>query len=107
MKFIITKHAMERYSERVNFNHNSVRKAILKDLKALKHKRIITIGDKKHVFFKNYREFILKVDGEKEILVTVIKHRKDKKEEAIRKRQQEKEEYKQIINDFTIDKENN
>ena len=103
-KYIITKHAMERYSERVNYNQKKVNDAIIKDLKAFKNKRIITIKDKKYVFFKNYREFIIKKDGDKEILITVIKHKRDEKEKAIEKRLREKEEYEALINEFIIDK---
>lgn len=103
-KYIITKHAMERYSERVNYNQKKVKDAIIKDLKALKNKRIINIKDKKYVFFKNYREFIIKKDGDKEILITVIKHKRDEKEKAIEKRLREKEEYEALINEFIIDK---
>ena len=74
--YIITKHAMERYAERINYNQKKTRDAIIKDLKALKNKRIINVGDKKYIFFKNYREFILQKKGNKEILITVIKHKR-------------------------------
>lgn len=99
-KFIITKHAMERYADRINFNQKRVKDAIIKDLKALKNKRIITVADKKYVFYKNYREFVIKQDGDKEILITVIKHKRSTKEKAIQKRLKEKEEYESIIRDF-------
>lgn len=105
-KYIITKHAMERYSERVNFNQKKVKDAIIKDLRALKNKRIINVKDKKYIFFKNYREFIIKKDGDKEILITVIKHKRDEKEAAIRKRLEEKKEYEELINEFIIEKDN-
>ena len=95
-KYIITKHAMERYSERVNFNQKKVKDAIIKDLKALKNKRIINVKDKKYIFFKNYREFIIKKDGDKEIVITVIKHKRDAKEKALEKRLREKEEYESL-----------
>lgn len=104
-KYIITDHAMQRYAERINYNQRKTRDAILKDLKALKNKRIINIGDKKHIFYKNYREFILQKKGNTEVLVTVIKHKRSTKQQAIEKREQERQEYLQIINDFTIDKE--
>lgn len=104
-KYIITKHAMERYSERVNFNQKKVKDAIIKDLKALKNKRIINVKDKKYIFFKNYREFIIKKDGDKEIVITVIKHKRDAKEKALEKRLREKEEYESIIRDFEVKKD--
>lgn len=104
-KYIITDHAMERYAERINYNQKKTRDAIMKDLKALKNKRIINIGDKKHIFYKNYREFILQKKGNKEILVTVIKHKRSTKQQAIEKREQERQEYLDIINEFKVDKD--
>lgn len=103
--YIITKHAMERYAERINYNQKKTRDAIMKDLKALKNKRIINIGDKKHIFYKNYREFILQKKGNTEILVTVIKHKRSTKQQAIEKREQERQEYLDIINGFKVDKD--
>lgn len=93
-KYILTKHAMERYSERINFNHKEITKAMIKDLRALKNKRIINIGDKQYVFFKNYREFVIqKKPNGTAVVITVIKHKRDEKEKAIEKRLREKEEY--------------
>lgn len=103
--YIITKHAMERYAERINYNQKKTRDAIIKDLKALKNKRIINVGDKKYIFFKNYREFILQKKGNKEILITVIKHKRSTKQQAIEKRERERQEYLDIIEGFKIDKE--
>lgn len=105
--YIITKHAMERYAERINYNQKKTRDAIIKDLKALKNKRIINVGDKKYIFFKNYREFILQKKGNKEILITVIKHKRSTKQQAIEKRERERQEYLDIIEGFKIDKEEN
>lgn len=104
-KYIITDHAMERYAERINYNQKKTRDAIMKDLKALKNKRIINIGDKKHIFYKNYREFILQKKSNTEILVTVIKHKRSTKQQAIEKREQERQEYLDIINEFKVDKD--
>lgn len=103
--YIITKHAMERYAERINYNQKKTRDAIIKDLKALKNKRIINVGDKKYIFFKNYREFILQKKGNKEILITVIKHKRSTKQQAIEKRERERQEYLDIIEGFKINKE--
>lgn len=103
--YIITKHAMERYAERINYNQKKTRDAIIKDLKALKNKCIINVGDKKYIFFKNYREFILQKKGNKEILITVIKHKRSTKQQAIEKRERERQEYLDIIEGFKIDKE--
>lgn len=103
--YIITKHAMERYAERINYNQKKTRDAIIKDLKTLKNKRIINVGDKKYIFFKNYREFILQKKGNKEILITVIKHKRSTKQQAIEKRERERQEYLDIIEGFKINKE--
>lgn len=105
--YIITKHAMERYSERINYNQKKTRDAIMKDLRAMKNKRIINVGDKKYIFFKNYREFILQKKGNKEILITVIKHKRSTKQQAIEKRERERQEYLDIIEGFKINKEEN
>lgn len=51
-KYILTHHAMQRYSERVNFNHKRIKDAMMKDLRALRNKRIVNIGQKKYVFMK-------------------------------------------------------
>ena len=104
-KYILTKHAMERYSERVNFNHKRIQDAMLKDLRALRNKRIVNVGDKKYVFMKNYREFIIQKDGDREIVITVIKHKRDAKEKALEKRLKEKKEYEELINEFIIEKD--
>ena len=103
--YIITKHAMERYAERINYNQKKTRDAIIKDLRAMKNKRIINVGDKKYIFFKNYREFILQKKGNKEILITVIKHKRSTKQQAIEKRERERQEYLDIIEGFKINKE--
>ena len=73
----------------------------------MKNKRIINVGDKKYIFFKNYREFILQKKGNKEILITVIKHKRSTKQQAIEKRERERQEYLDIIEGFKIDKEEN
>lgn len=104
-KYKITKHAMQRYAERINFSQKKIYNAIIKDLKSTKNKRIINVGNgKRYIFFKNYREFVMqqKEDGT-EVLITVIKHKRDKKENAIEKRLQEKKEYEEIMNDFIVE----
>lgn len=103
-RFIITKHAMERYSERINFNQKRVEQAIIKDLRALNNKRIITIDDKKHIFYKNYREFVVQQKGDKEILLTVMKHKREDKEKIIKKRLKQKEQFENYKKN--IDKNN-
>lgn len=106
-KYILTKHAMERYSERVNFNHKRIQDAMMKDLRALRNKRIVNIGQKKYVFMKNYREFVIQKDGDKEIVVTVIKHKRDAKEKALEKRLKEKKEYEELLKEFIVKEDGN
>ena len=96
---------MERYSERVNFNHKRIQDAMLKDLRALRNKRKVNVGSKKYVFMKNYREFIIQKDGDREIVITVIKHKRDANEKALEKRLRVKEEYESIIRDFEVKKD--
>lgn len=99
-KYIITKHAIERYVERTTVNTKEVRKSIMRDLKALKNKRIINVGDKQYVFYKHSKEYILQKKGSNYILLTVIKHKRGDKEKAIEKRLKEKAEYEETMDAF-------
>lgn len=97
-KYIITKHAVERYSSRINYSEKEIKRAIFKDLYSLKNKRIITVGNKEYVFHKNSREFVIqKKKNNTRVVITVIKHKRYKKEAAIRKRLKEKEEFENNI----------
>ena len=52
------------------------------------------MGSKEYVFYKNSREFVIqKQKDNTRVVITVIKHKRDKKEAAIRKRLKEKEEF--------------
>src|SRR5699024_5303132 len=75
-KYILTDHAIERYVERTTVNTKEVKKSIMRDLKALKNKRIINVGDKQYVFYKHSKEYILQKKGDNYILLTVIKHKR-------------------------------
>lgn len=93
-KYKITNHALQQYAKRINFSQKKITDSILKDLYALKDKRIITVGQKEYVFYKNSREFIIQNQKDQtKVVLTVIKHKRDKKEDAIKKRLKEKEEY--------------
>jgi len=99
-KYKITKHAMERYSNRIGLSKGKITDAMLKDLYALKGKRIVTVGTKEYVFYKNSREFVIQNQKDQtKVVLTVIKHKRDKKEEAIKKRLREKEEYEENMID--------
>ena len=99
-KYILTDHAIERYVERTTVNTKEVKKSIMRDLKALKNKRIINVGDKQYVFYKHSKEYILQKKGDNYILLTVIKHKRGDKEKAIDKRLREKAEYEETMDDF-------
>lgn len=93
-KYKITNHALQQYAKRINFSQKKITDAILKDLHALKGKRIITVGQKEYVFYKNSREFVIQNQKDQtKVVLTVIKHKRDRKEDAIKKRLKEKEEY--------------
>ena len=99
-KYYISKHALERYEQRTNESKQSVQKRILRDLNALRNKKIIHIGPIKHVFYKqpsgNIREFILKQDKKRKdtyIVTTIISRNPEQNEIAYRKRLKRKEEY--------------
>lgn len=99
-KYIITNHAVDRYKERTTVNTKEVKKSIMRDLKALKNKRIINVGDKQYVFYKHSKEYILQKKGNNYILLTVIKHKRGDKEKAIDKRLREKAEYEETMDAF-------
>lgn len=99
-KYILTDHAIERYVERTTVNTKEVKKSIMRDLKALKNKRIINVGDKQYVFYKHSKEYILQKKGDNYILLTVIKHKRGDKEKAIDKRLREKAEYEETMDAF-------
>lgn len=97
----ITKHAIERYSERINYSQKSVIQAMLKDLRSF-NKRIVNVGKKKYVFGKNYKEFVIEKNNKGiEVVITVIKHDRDEKGKAIEKRMREREEYLSIMKELT------
>ena len=57
-KYYISKHALERYEQRTNESKQSVQKRILRDLNALRNKKIIHIGPNKKILSKR-KDFIL------------------------------------------------
>src|SRR5699024_235757 len=104
-RYILTHHAMQRYSERENFNHKRIKDDMMKDIRAVRNKRIDKVGDKRYVIMKNYRECDIQKVGNKEIVITIIKNKRDAKEKALEKRLREKEEYESIIRDFEVKKD--
>jgi hypothetical protein len=84
--YIITKHAIERYMERIDYNRKDAIKRIQSDLYFKKVKRIINNGDTRHVFTNNSKEFIFKKDAGTWILKTVIKRTRHTNQFAMDKR---------------------
>lgn len=108
--FVITKHALQRYEQRTNESKLSVQRRILRDLKALRNKKIVHIGPTKHVFYTqpngNVREFILEESKTKKdtyYVTTIINRTPESSKIAYEKRLKCKEEYnknnKEIAND--------
>jgi len=84
--FIITNHIKERYKQRIGASEKEIVKRIKKDLKFTKVKRIVNIGNVRHVFTVNSKEFIFVKDGSKWILKTVIKRNRENTKKVIEKR---------------------
>lgn len=80
--FYITKHARDRYQGRVAKPSDNVKSRINRDLRINMIKRIVNIGNKRHVFTLYGKEFVFVYDG-KWILKTVIKHRRYYTQKAI------------------------
>lgn len=110
-KFIITNHALERYEQRTNESKTDVKQRIIRDLRALRNKKIIHIGSTKHVFYtqpsKNVREFIIEESKGKLYVTTIINRSPEKSEKAYKKRLEQKEQYERnLLNEKNKSKEN-
>jgi hypothetical protein len=84
--FIITKHAIERYRERVSEDAKDIIRRIKRDLYFKKIRRIVNKGNIRHVFTFHSKEFIFVNDNGKWILKTVIKRNRTRNPQAIEKR---------------------
>lgn len=99
-KYYITNHALQRYEQRTNESKQSVQKRIMRDLNAIRNKKIVNIGPIKHIFYEqpsgNVREFILKQDMDRKdvfIVTTIINRSAEKNKIAYEKRLRAKKEY--------------
>lgn len=86
-EYIITKHAIKRYKERIGEDDKFIVKRIKADLHFTKVKRIINEENVRHVFTRNSKEFIFTKDRDIWVLKTIIKRNKYQQKEAISKKQ--------------------
>lgn len=99
-RYIITNHVMQRYEQRTNKVKQSTKSRIIRDLKALRNKRIVNIGRTKYIFYTQpngtIREFVVE-QGTKNpnnfYVTTVISRNHEESEVAYKKRLRQKEEY--------------
>lgn len=96
-KFIITKHALERYEQRTNKSKQNTKHRMLRDLHATRNKKIVTIGKTTFIFYSqpstNVREFIMEEKKGKYIVTTVINRNRHDSEIAYRNRLKQKKEF--------------
>lgn len=104
-KIICTNHSIQRYEQRTNKTKQNVIKRMIRDIKALRNKKIVKVGNTYYVFYKqpsnNVREFILEQDNndkDKFYCITVINRQPESSDVVYDKRLKQKERY---------DKENN
>lgn len=85
--YIITNHVVERYFERIGSKKKDVIKRIKRDLHYSKVKRIVNIGNTRHVFTINSKEFIfVQRRSGRWVLNTVIKRSRQNTDKAIQYR---------------------
>lgn len=99
-KIICTNHSIQRYEQRTNKTKQSVIKRMIRDIKALRNKKIVKVGNTYYVFYKqpsnNVREFILEQDDndkDKFYCVTVINRNSKSSEYIYNKRLRQKQKY--------------
>ena len=99
-KIICTNHSIQRYAQRTNKTKQNVIKRMIRDIKALRNKKIVNVGSTYYVFYKqpsnNVREFILEQDDndkDKFYCVTVINRNSKASEHIYNKRIRQKQKY--------------
>lgn len=99
-KIVCTNHSIQRYEQRTNKTKQNVIKRMIRDIKALRNKKIVNVGSTYYVFYKqpsnNVREFILEQDNDdknKFYCVTVINRRPEASNAVYKKRLKQKEIY--------------
>lgn len=88
--FIITKHAIERFDQRLgwrregNVKKYGIEKSIRKELSSYKKiKYIIDIDEHKYIFLKNGKEFRFKKERNTWVLLTVVRHCREEYHERV------------------------
>ena len=90
--YFISKHAVERYEERVGlYSNKNARQCIKQDLHFTRIKRIVRKPDgTTHVFARHSVEFVFIKRADSLILKTVIKRTRDTNKHSINKRERQK-----------------
>lgn len=100
-KYIVTKHALERYSERTNESKQPTLNRILRDLHATRGKKFVYIGDTVYCFYTqpntNVREFIMKQRNGKYYITTIINRNRKDSDLAYKNRLKQKEKYEKNL----------
>jgi hypothetical protein len=84
--YIITTHVVNRYLERVSETQKDAIKRIRYDLSYKRVKRIVNIGNTRHVFTVNSKEFIFVKSKGRWFLKTVVKRSREATDRTIEKR---------------------
>lgn len=96
-KYYITKHAIQRYQERTNEAKKPTIHRMLRDLHAMRNKKMVRIGNVKHIFYKqpntNVREFIVVEKQNRLVVTTIINRNSADSEVAYQNRLRKKKEY--------------
>lgn len=98
-KYIITKHAIERYEERVGiYSKADTRKCIEIDLHFSKIKRIVSKPNGNiHVFARHSVEFVFEKKKNTLLLITVMKHNRQSTKGRINLKQHQADKLKRKI----------
>lgn len=96
-RYHISQHAIKRYQERTNEAKKPTIHRMLRDLHAMRNKKIVRIGDTQHVFYRqpnnNVREFIMIEKQHKYIVTTIINRNSEDSEVAYNNRLRQKAKY--------------
>lgn len=83
-EYIVSKHVLERYAQRVQGSTDNILRRIEKDLSIKKTKYIFDIGCKRHVFSEYGKQFVFERCPGVWVLKTVIKRNRTENNRAIR-----------------------
>ena len=96
-QYILTEHALQRYEERTNKSKKNTRHRMLRDLHAMRNKKMVYIENTIYIFYRqpnnNVREFIVFKKNNKHIVTTVINRNSEDSDLAYKNRLRQKKEY--------------